>query len=602
MRSKKLCNIITAGIIGACAFGIGVYALNGDFKAKADALNSVTNAVELTIDETTTGYVSFEKALTAASGAEYAEIKLLMDTQGVQGHVLTNLTIDLNGFTLENTALSTKKVSGGVSVTYASLIIVDYSNAKTGKVTGIPGFGWTFYKGNNAIYGGQFDKNVGFFIDGEGTTLEIAGGSFERLSAKSENQGALTLYDFETEELRLRASTGGTVVCQGGSFQKWESNEGMLSDWLADGYKIFDPNKLEVNAETQSIVAPDGEYYTIIEHSECYYDEYAHTETEHWQGCTCGATANGATPEKEEHTWENGYCNVCYFSHKHEKLDEKGYCSVCEGQMAIKVVDGENATFYNDLSDAVFKMPENATLTLIKDVYTSGKSLYITKPITLDLNGKNIELVSSENIYVEAPVTIIDRVGTGFVAPELILGNTAVLKGGTYHYISVHVEGKKYSDFLGAGYHYYLEGATLGEDQPLTDEQIAEAWQNYQNVKVVLDCAHTGGSATCQAKAVCEICGNEYGGLSGHTPDGNWRQDETHHWQDCVLAGNDENHEKLNFGAHQDKDKNGKCDVCNKVTSKETKNGCGSVMGGGTALALLSAAAGAFAFRKKKEN
>lgn len=30
------------------------------------------------------------------------------------------------------------------------------------------------------------------------------------------------------------------------------------------------------------------------------------------------------------------------------------------------------------------------------------------------------------------------------------------------------------------------------------------------------DCTHTGGTATCLNKAVCELCGEEYGELADH--------------------------------------------------------------------------------------
>ncbi len=44
--------------------------------------------------------------------------------------------------------------------------------------------------------------------------------------------------------------------------------------------------------------------------------------------------------------------------------------------------------------------------------------------------------------------------------------------------------------------------------------------------------AHTGGTATCQAKAQCEVCGKEYGDMLEHTytvP----QNDTTHHWNKC---------------------------------------------------------------------
>ena len=48
------------------------------------------------------------------------------------------------------------------------------------------------------------------------------------------------------------------------------------------------------------------------------------------------------------------------------------------------------------------------------------------------------------------------------------------------------------------------------------------------------EAVHTGGTATCTAKAVCEICGAEYGEVNpdAHTL-GDWLSDEANHWKVC---------------------------------------------------------------------
>ncbi len=49
--------------------------------------------------------------------------------------------------------------------------------------------------------------------------------------------------------------------------------------------------------------------------------------------------------------------------------------------------------------------------------------------------------------------------------------------------------------------------------------------------------AHNGGTATCQEKAKCEICGAEYGNLSEHNFDTKWTSDDTYHYHKCLTAG-----------------------------------------------------------------
>ena len=47
---------------------------------------------------------------------------------------------------------------------------------------------------------------------------------------------------------------------------------------------------------------------------------------------------------------------------------------------------------------------------------------------------------------------------------------------------------------------------------------------------------HSGGTATCVAKAVCEICGVEYGGFAAHNY-GSWQHDDEKHWKECLTEG-----------------------------------------------------------------
>ena len=53
--------------------------------------------------------------------------------------------------------------------------------------------------------------------------------------------------------------------------------------------------------------------------------------------------------------------------------------------------------------------------------------------------------------------------------------------------------------------------------------------------------AHSGGTATCNAKKKCEICGKLYGepSPSNHTHLSGWASDETHHWKTCSACSTD---------------------------------------------------------------
>ncbi len=51
------------------------------------------------------------------------------------------------------------------------------------------------------------------------------------------------------------------------------------------------------------------------------------------------------------------------------------------------------------------------------------------------------------------------------------------------------------------------------------------------------EAAHSGGTATCTEKAKCETCGQEYGSALGHNWDAEWSYDENGHYHKCLNDG-----------------------------------------------------------------
>ena len=59
----------------------------------------------------------------------------------------------------------------------------------------------------------------------------------------------------------------------------------------------------------------------------------------------------------------------------------------------------------------------------------------------------------------------------------------------------------------------------------------------YSNRETIPAAGHQGGTATCQAQAVCEVCGTSYGELGDHKPDTtDYITDENEHWSMCTLC------------------------------------------------------------------
>lgn len=73
---------------------------------------------------------------------------------------------------------------------------------------------------------------------------------------------------------------------------------------------------------------------------------------------------------------------------------------------------------------------------------------------------------------------------------------------------------------------------------------------------------HTGGTATCTAKAVCSVCGESYGELAAHVADSNYRYNADGHWTACATCGTPMSNQKAHTGGTADCQHKAVCDVC----------------------------------------
>mgnify|MGYP002550839691 CR=1 FL=1 len=99
-------------------------------------------------------------------------------------------------------------------------------------------------------------------------------------------------------------------------------------------------------------------------------------------------------------------------------------------------------------------------------------------------------------------------------------------------------------------------GQPYGEKNPSNHTGTLGDWQSNgdRHWKVYSCCgaeaegaAHTGGTATCQVRAVCSVCDKGYGTLANHAPASEWSKDTSGHWHKCQT---EDCTEKCNFAAH----------------------------------------------------
>ena len=91
------------------------------------------------------------------------------------------------------------------------------------------------------------------------------------------------------------------------------------------------------------------------------------------------------------------------------------------------------------------------------------------------------------------------------------------------------------------------------------------------------------GTATCQARAKCTVCGAERGEEGDHSFSGSWRSDDKQHWHYCLTKGCDA---RSDVGYHNIND-NHYCPTCytRPIPCMDTDNdhkcdGCGKVLTG----------------------
>ena len=86
---------------------------------------------------------------------------------------------------------------------------------------------------------------------------------------------------------------------------------------------------------------------------------------------------------------------------------------------------------------------------------------------------------------------------------------------------------------------------------------------NKDGKTVAIHTKHTGGTATCTKKAVCEFCGEEYGECASHNYGDKYESDGTYHWKKCQNEGCDATTEKeAHKGGEATTTKRAVCEVC----------------------------------------
>lgn len=217
-------------------------------------------------------------------------------------------------------------------------------------------------------------------------------------------------------------------------------------------------------------------------------------------------------------------------------------CAMCLSMAVVGTVAPQVAVQAEETATAELKEAPTETPTLEKDF---GYEWYLIQYSAYTANSENtkswMEKITSIKVNDAEPYTKVDnkflmkedtfRANVSMV--NIIIGNKEFTKNTN----KVVISAKGYKDL------------------------VLEVGKDYK--KVAIHTNHTGGTATCTKKAVCEFCGEEYGECASHNYGDKYESDGTHHWKKCQNEGCDSATEKeAHKGGEATTTKRAVCEVC----------------------------------------
>ena len=269
--------------------------------------------------------------------------------------------------------------------------------------------------------------------------------------------------------------------------------------FVADGYKKSDANCKSPAVYYKSCVCGAKGTDTFTS-GETNPDNHADTlsgwqwnEDKHWKEYSCCH----AEAEKGEHAWDEGEVTEAATC---TAAGEKTYtCSVCnrtkkETLAALKHNYGEPTYAWN------------------------GTSCTAERVCSRDGSHKETETVTAAVTVTQNQSCLLDELSTYTASFE----NAAFARQTKTNVKTADKLGHKWktNEWSHDATHHWNE--CQNENCPVTDNSQKNDYKE-----------HNGGTATCIAKAVCDVCGTAYGDVLGHDFTGTWQSDADHHWKKC---------------------------------------------------------------------
>ena len=217
-------------------------------------------------------------------------------------------------------------------------------------------------------------------------------------------------------------------------------------------------------------------------------------------------------------------------------------CAMCLSMTVVGTVAPQVAVQAEETAAVEFKEAPTETPTLQKDL---GYEWYFIQYSEYTANSENtkswMEKITSIKVNDAEPYTKVDN--TFFMKEDTFRANVNMVnitignKEFTKDTNKVVISAEGYKDL------------------------VLEVGKDYK--KVAIHTKHTGGTATCTKKAVCDFCGEEYGECASHNYGDEYESDGSYHWKKCQNEGCDTTTEKeAHKGGEATTTKRAVCEVC----------------------------------------
>ena len=233
-------------------------------------------------------------------------------------------------------------------------------------------------------------------------------------------------------------------------------------------------------------------------------------ENEHWHVCTVDGCE--VTDTKAAHEYVEGTC-VCGAT---QSTEPEVPSTTTVTNTIAEIADTNN--WVNSTKYSSFALDSNIKVSSTGEsntgkYYQNGEDyrIYQSESGTITITAENGSIVSVKITYTVGNTGVLTLNSTNVASDEVVtvnassitfgVGNTGSVTNGQVRVTAIEV--------------VYTAGS--GSEEP--------------------ECEHTGGTANCQEKAVCTLCGQEYGDYGDHIYGEDWKSDDNQHWHECTVEG-----------------------------------------------------------------